>query len=150
MVLRQAAITLLVDRIVVADVRHRGDSHRHAVKIRVTENRIEARGTSAAPSPDADTARINEWPFDNGPDSVGLILRIQHAHPAIDSLAPCTASRRRRAAIVYTNDDVPLLRQHRVPNNAYSTPCVEHSLPPRFAIYIKKHRVAFLRIEVRR
>src|SRR5262245_59250342 len=150
MVLRQSAISLLVNCIVVADIRHRGYRHRHAIKIRVAKNRIEARGTSTAPSPDADAGRIDEWPFDDRPDSVSLILRVQHTHPAVDRLAPRSASRSRGASIVYANDNVTLLPQHRVPHTAEPSPCVEHGLPPGFAVDMKQHRVAFLRVEVGR
>src|SRR5262245_33052045 len=136
MVLGQAAITLLVDRIVIADIRHRGDSHRHAIKIRVAENGIQARRASAAPSPDADTARINEWPFADCPDGVRLILRIQHTHMAVDRLAPRPASRSRCATIVYAYDNVTLLRQHCVPDKPYPAPFVEYGLCPWFAIYM--------------
>ena len=78
-----------------------------------------------------------------------MILRIQHANPAIDRFTPGSAARRGGAAIVYAHDDVALLRQHRMPH-ATAAPGVERRLPPGLAVDVKEHRVAFLRIEAGR
>src|SRR6266567_5855186 len=150
MILRQPAITLLVDCVVITNVGNRRDRHRHAIEIWIAKDRIKTGRTSAAPTPNTDARRVNEWPFADGPGGVCLILRIKQSHFAIDRLAPGPAARRRRAAIVDTEDYVALLRQHPMPHKRPSAPIVNNGLRRRFAIDIKQNGVMFVRVKIRR
>src|SRR6266567_5986969 len=74
MILRQSAISLLIDRVVIAKVRNGRHRFARAVEIRITEHRVQSRGAAAAPSPNSDPRRVNKRPFDDCLDGVCLIL----------------------------------------------------------------------------
>src|SRR5262245_15913036 len=104
-ILRQAAIALLIDRIVITNIGDRRHGHRRLVKIGIAEDRVQAGRPSTAPAPDADARSVDERPLDDGPYGVGLIERIAYANLAVDGFAPRAAARRGRAAIVHAHHD---------------------------------------------
>ena len=150
MILRQPAVPFLIDGVVVTNVGHRRDRHPNTVKTRVTKHGIQRRRPAAAPPPNAHARCVDERPFVDGPDGIGLVLRIYNALLAIDDLAPGASPRRGRAAIVDTHNDVTILRQHQVPHVCAALPFIQNCLRRRFSINIEENGVAFLRIEVRR
>jgi len=140
MILRQAAVTFLVDRVVVAQVGHRRDRHPHLIKVRIAKHCVESRCPSAAPAPHTNPRRIDERPRPDDPRCTSLIPRIHYSHFTIDNLAPRSASRGRRSAIVHAKHDVALLSKHPMPHQPVSAPPVEHRLRPRLAVNVKQHR----------
>src|ERR1043165_5187738 len=150
MILRQRAVALLINRIVEADVGNRRNRHSHLIQAGVTKQSIERRRSAAAPSPNRDPVRIDERPLIDRAHGVSLILGIYYSLLPIENLAPGASARRRRAAIVNAHYDVAVLRQQPVPHEVSAAPLVQNSLRGGFAIDVKKNRVAFMRIEIRR
>src|SRR5678815_4452925 len=67
MVIRQSAVSLLVNRVVVMKIWNRRDSHSRRINVAVTEHRIERRRAAATPTPDPDARRIDERPLRDRP-----------------------------------------------------------------------------------
>src|SRR5262249_60444660 len=88
--------------------------------------------------------------FDCGSGRVGLVECVADGYLRVNGFSPGSAARGRRAAVVDADDEISLLRQHRMPHLGSASPRIEHCLPPRFAVDVKERRVAFLWIEVRR
>src|ERR1044071_3872996 len=128
MVLWQPAVSLLVNRVVVMNVRHGRDGYASCINIGIAEHRIECRRTAAAPTPDRDPSRIDERPLRDRARRRSLVTRIHNAHLAIDDLAPRTATRRGCAAIVDAHHDVTMLREQLVPEIIPTKPRIEYGL----------------------
>src|ERR1043165_6365414 len=65
MVLRQPTVTLLVNRVVVTNVRYGRDGQARCIYIWIPEHRVQRRRAAAAPTPDTDPSRIDERPLRN-------------------------------------------------------------------------------------
>src|SRR6266568_4204687 len=74
MILRQSAISLLIDRVVIAKVRNGRHRFARAVEIRITEHRVQSRRATTTPTPDSYARGIDKGPFDDCLDGVCLIL----------------------------------------------------------------------------
>ena len=150
-VVGQAHVALLVNRIVEQLARVRSDGHRRGVKVWVAENRVEAHAAPAAPAPHADPSRVRVGPeFEQSAHARRLILRRKNAHLSEGQLAPLTPARDRRAAVFNAGDDVALLRQHPMPQPAAPSPSVAHGLTRRLTIHVDQQRMLYGRIQPRR
>src|SRR6185369_3649198 len=149
-ILRQAAVSLLVNRVVIPDIRNRRHRQPNLIDIWITKHRIQRRRSPTAPTPDTYSARIHKRPFANSSRGVRLILRIHNPQLSVNYFSPQPATWCRSASIVDTHHDVTLLGQHHVPQFISPTPAIEDGLSPRFAVHIAEHRILLLWIEIRR
>ena len=149
-VLRQAHVALLVDRVVEALVADGGDGHGRVIELGIAEDGVEAHRSAAAPAPDADPLRVRPGPLaQEGPGRGGLVGRGQDPHLPVDALAPLATARRGRAAVVHAHHQVPPARQHPVPQPGVPAPAIEHGLARGLAVDVDEQRPAPARIEVR-
>lgn len=149
-VLWRVHIPFLVDRVVGALVGNESDSDTRVEDVRITEHGVQRLTSTAAPSGNADTIRIDKRiTACHILDASCLVFGSKRADFTIDTFAPFTAAWSVGSSVVDADNDISEVGDILVPEVA-AAPYVLYGRTGRFAIDLYDDGVFLCRIEVDR